>query len=151
MTVNFTYIDLPPIPESLYLDIYNSLKFNTSYSRFTHYKIVKAKKNIYNYIYSIFDPTLYVYDTVNVQKFTADSGNHIDRGRSLVYNFIIDQGNPNVKTNFFKNYNDILPMESHIIEPFKWHSLKVDEIHGVSGIKFGENRISVSVFKSGKH
>jgi hypothetical protein len=97
---------------------------------------------------SIFDTAIYTYDTVNVQTITDQTTIHVDSRRSLVYNFLIEQGNPGITTSFYKDPTASRPEESHIIQPRRWHGLKVNEYHQVTGFVPGDKRIAVCVFKS---
>jgi len=139
---NIEYLDIPPIPESLYNDIIESIK-GESYIKtdVETYRICEAKQSIYDFVLPLFNKTV---DTVNIQQFTSNIPPHIDGGSADKINFIICQGNENITTHFHgKDYK-----ESFIIEPFCWHRLNVSERHSVTGFRPGDKRISVSVFKS---
>jgi len=150
---NFEYIDLPPIPEFLWPEIYLAIDNNQSYSTptCTTYSICEATKNLYDFVSTIFDPEIYTYNMVNVQQFIDNGIKHIDSRRNLTYNFLIDQGNPTVTTNWYRDQADTVPYESHVIEPLRWHRLKVDGYHQVAGFRPGDRRLAVCVFESFKH
>jgi hypothetical protein len=136
---NFQYIDLPPVPESLYTDVYKSLRnpsYNTTEVR--RYYISEATQSIYDFISTIFEP--WMYDTVNIQLIRKDMPWHIDGRRTEVYNYLLSTGNPNVKTNY-KN-------ESIVIEPYRWHRLDTSVLHNVTGMQPGNARLAICVFNA---
>jgi hypothetical protein len=71
---------------------------------------------------------------------------HTDYGRKYAFNYFIDQGGDDVWTNWYDNTTDKNIIESHKIEPFRWHVIAVNpELHGVDGIDPDRYRISISL------
>jgi hypothetical protein len=71
---------------------------------------------------------------------------HTDYGRKYAFNYIIDTGGDDVRTNWYDNIIDKNIIESHKIEPFRWHVIAVNpELHGVDGIHPDRKRISISL------
>ena len=149
----FSYIDeLPPVPESLYLDILESTQINPSYAPpNNYYSVYEAKKSIYDWVYSVFDPAIYDYNMVNVQSIIGNGRIHIDGRRHLLYNFLIRQGNPNITTTWYEDEAGTKPIESHIAQPFRWCRLKTDQWHDYMGVNPGDHRLSLCVFKTFSH
>jgi hypothetical protein len=148
----FSYIDeLPPVPVSLYSDILESIQINLGYVTGKYYFICEAKKNIYNWVHSVFDPAVYDYNMVNVQSITGNGKIHVDGRRNVLYNFLIEQGNPGITTTWYEDQEGTKPIESHIIQPFRWCRLKSDQWHDYTGVNPGDRRLSLCVFKTFDH
>lgn len=68
---------------------------------------------------------------------------HKDWSRWYPVNYVIDTGGTNVVTSWYDDKKKLL--ESHTIEPFRWHVLAGKVYHGVQGIKPGRERILISI------
>lgn len=68
---------------------------------------------------------------------------HKDWSRWYPINYVIDTGGSNVATSWYSDFHEKL--ESHIIEPFRWHVLDGKTFHGVEGIMPGRERILISI------
>jgi hypothetical protein len=69
---------------------------------------------------------------------------HVDYGRKYAFNYFIDLGGDNVWTHWYDNNYNII--ESHCIEPFRWHLIAVNpEIHSADGMEPGKKRICISL------
>ena len=143
---NFEYINyLPIVPEEIVTEIISSTK---NMNRWASHRAD---------VYQLFECTQKLYDFINlhlgeqyvakVQLIKNTLPIHVDIGRSSVFNYIIETGGDNVHTIFYsKNNDDYTVIESHYIEPFKWHRLNVATPHSVSTISPNNKRISLSVF-----
>lgn len=144
---NFEYINtLPTVPEEIITDALSAIGTPNYWlnKRSDSYQVFPGTEKLYDFIHSHLDEQYRV--TIQVIKNTIPI--HIDIGRSIVFNYIIDTGGEDIYTIFYskndENYNVI---ESHKIEPFKWHRLTVSTPHSVSTISPNDKRISLSVFK----
>lgn len=69
---------------------------------------------------------------------------HFDYGRKYAINYFIDTGGDNVWTHWYDA--DKNKIESHHIEPFRWHIIAVNpELHSADGIVPGRKRTSISL------
>jgi hypothetical protein len=69
---------------------------------------------------------------------------HFDYGRKYAFNYFIDTGGDNVWTHWYDN--DRNRIESHHVEPFRWHMIAVNpELHSADGIEPGRRRICISL------
>ncbi len=72
---------------------------------------------------------------------------HRDRGyqnnvaRTLAVNYLLDAGGDAVNTVIYSDDGEVL--ESEIIQPHRWHSIRVDMLHTVLGLVPGVFRISL--------
>jgi hypothetical protein len=138
-TKNFHYLDLKPIPESLYSDIWHDLNNPTlSDLPMDKYQISDVNDRLKDCMHDIFNGTGYQFDCVNVQRISKDLKWHIDGRRISVCNFLIQPGGENVKTLF--------PDEELVIEPFRWHHLNVQRWHRVINLS-QPPRLAICVFK----
>lgn len=144
--LNFEYIDfLPTVPDELIKEIYESINAPNYWlnKKTDSYSVFPGTEKIYNFIHSQLD-TRY---RASIQVIKNTIPIHIDIGRSIVFNYIIDTGGDNIHTIFYsKNNDDYTVIESHCIESFKWHKLNVATPHSVSTILPNNKRISLSVF-----
>lgn len=138
---NFEYLDLPKLPEELIKEVYFSIEINpNTFHHFGYEKFAfhQGTKKLYEFTRSIFD-----FDhLVNVLVLRDGFYIHTDVNRNLAYNYIIEPGGPAVATNF--HYPEIQKMESYVIKPHRWHRLRVDVKHNVTGIE--SERIVLSVW-----
>jgi hypothetical protein len=63
--------------------------------------------------------------------------------RTLAFNYLLDCGGEDVVTSIYDDSYNLI--ESHIIKLHRWHSIKVDMLHGVSGLTPGRFRIAISL------
>lgn len=75
------------------------------------------------------------------QLMTTDVPVHTDQGTVLKFVYVIQTGGDAVQTEFWQ---DGKITESYQILPHRWHTLKVDSEHSVTGIEPGKRRISVT-------
>ena len=125
-----------------------------------HWLVLKAPKTVVDWASQEFSNQYHVA----VQVFAGDSYflPHIDRGRSKVFNFLVDTGGDNVKTCFWKlkpefsshlvdnsrkgfEYNTIDLVESVVFKPGQWWNIDVSQIHSVEGLDPSRKRISLTL------
>jgi hypothetical protein len=144
--LNFEYIDfLTILPKELINEIYDSITAPSYWlnKETDDYSVFSGTEKIYNFIHLQLD----IKYRASIQVIKNTIPIHIDIGRSIVFNYIIDTGGNNIDTIFYsKNNDDYTIIESHCIEPFKWHRLNVSTPHSVSTILPNNKRISLSVF-----
>ncbi len=73
---------------------------------------------------------------------------HRDRalnGKSipLTFNYLLDCGGSDVSTTIYDDQGRIL--ETQIIKPLRWHSIKVDMLHGLHGLMPGCFRVALNL------
>lgn len=143
---NFEYINtLPNVPEEIITEALSSINSPNYWlnKKSDSYQVFPGTEKLYNFIHSHLNEQYRV--TVQVIKNTIPI--HVDIGRSVVFNYIIDTGGDDIHTIFYsKNNEDYTIIESHNIKPFKWHRLNVATPHSVSTISPNNKRISLSVF-----
>jgi hypothetical protein len=144
--LNFKYIDfLPILPEEIVTEIISSTKNMNQWAshRADVYQLFECTQKLYDFI-DLHLSELYV---ANVQLIKNTLPIHVDIGRLFVFNYIIETGGDNAHTIFYsKNNDDYTVIESHCIEPFKWHRLNVSTPHSVSTILPHNQRVSLSIF-----
>jgi hypothetical protein len=67
---------------------------------------------------------------------------HKDHGTQIKFNYIIDQGGGNAKTNYYDDEGILL--DSYIMEEHEWYILDVSKNHGVTDVTPGQKRISIT-------
>lgn len=137
------YLNLPPIPE----DIINNLNRNwNQYKR-------KADYGNGTYIWSdSFNEEMNTWCQKNISSsmhfgFQIISGNlpkHKDVGTVSKLIYLVESGGPNATTNFYDDKDPTVKIGSVIIEPKKWHALKVDVIHDVTNVDLAKTRFSIT-------
>lgn len=68
---------------------------------------------------------------------------HVDRNTLIKFVYLLDTGGDNVVTSFYKDDKTTV-IESVTLEPYRWHMLKVDVPHGVTGIDPARTRFSIT-------
>ena len=134
------------IPPSLYLTNVEDIKqlvctWHTPIDENeTSYSTYEAPKELHAWIQQFFD-----FDViVNYQIIHGQIPVHIDYGRTIYWNYIIDTGGTNIVTRFWNLE------ETEIIQEFEcklheWYELDVSQKHDVSYVE--GYRIGLSVFK----
>jgi hypothetical protein len=69
---------------------------------------------------------------------------HKDKGRAVAYNYILEQGGPNVITNVYDEDKTTVLQSEHI-PLHRWHRIDVSKYHGVHNIQPGAFRYAISV------
>ncbi len=158
----FEYLDaLPPVSSDLLnearhaslnrVSTFVDPKFSTYQFYLLQGKIAEFTKSIFNFKHS-----------VSVQVIKNGAPVHVDIGRAVAYNYIIETGGVNVLTAYF-NIDDFIqdrnnrhlrlfpkldcapaePIYTVCIEPNRWHKLNVSVPHTVLNI--GSERIAITV------
>lgn len=164
--MNFSYIKFPNLPDEFVKPCLNMVplietdpflkKINELEGQAVRLTYVPAlaQKWIYeNIIFKYFKhysqnlmmPFIHVsHHNPNLDRGPESHPIHIDYGRKYAFNYFIDLGGNNVWTHWYdKDKNKI---ESHKIEPFRWHIISVNpEFHSADGIELNSKRICISL------
>jgi hypothetical protein len=135
------YLNLPVIPA----DIISRLNRN-----FNQYQLRIGQEEPNYYWSDSFNTDINQWCQKNIcetmywgfQIMTGDIKIHQDNGTLTKLIYLIDAGGNNVYTNFYDNDKNIT--HSYVIEPNRWHILKADSYHSVSGIELGQTRFSLT-------
>lgn len=147
--LNFEYLELPSLPPALLAEIHKSIDLNPNLfpGNDPGYTIHNGTMPLYEFLRPFFDDSY----QIQVQQFL---GGHLvpihkDYRRNITCNYIIELGGPKVFTHWYElnidNNYDLI--ESHKIEPFRWHRIRVQTPHNISGTVTGQNRISLCAFQ----
>jgi hypothetical protein len=166
--MNFTYINLPPLPvefEQQCLDLIPlswtndrliELNKKEGVSHSITYLPAEVKDWIKQHIISIIDPEFKHPELINkmmlhINKYIEhDQGNgvhpiHIDYGRKYAFNYILTLGGPDPITSWYEKDKTTL-VEEYRIEEKRWHLIHVNPAwHGVRGQVEGELRTIISL------
>jgi hypothetical protein len=138
----FHYVNLPKIPNEILKQInydfssYNNktVAHNGNY-RWTdsHNKIINdwCQRNICKEMYWAF------------QIISGDLSIHKDKGTKTKFIYLLEAGGDNVITEFYDEDKTSV-IQSVVIEPYRWHVLKVDSFHCVKNINPGKIRFSIT-------
>jgi len=144
----FKYLDLPKLNNLKCLSTDEQIFQIGPWGSFNAFKI--KDNDLLSEIQSIFYPHLNRIQNKRLfvwyQTIDESFNNHIHTDpREFGISYIIDTGGENVKTNFYNTDKTLL--ESHIIEPNKWHMLNGKVFHSVDNIKGKRSGISISLIK----
>jgi hypothetical protein len=159
----FEYLDtLPPVS----LDLLNEVRYTALNSKstfvdpeFSTYQFYLLQGKIKEFTQSIFN----FEHSVSVQVIKNGVPVHVDIGRIVAYNYIIETGGSNVLTAYF-NIDDFIqdrnnrhlrlfpkldcplaePVYANCIEPNRWHKLNVSLPHTVLNIESERMAITVT-------
>ena len=158
----FEYLDyLPPVSLELQTEAKHSILNRASTfvdPKFATYQVYVLQGKIKEFTKSIFD----FEHGVSVQVIKNGAPVHVDIGRRVAYNYIIETGGSDVLTSYF-NIDDFIqdrnnrhlrlfpkldcppaePLYSVCIEPNRWHKLNVSLPHTVLNIE--SERIAITV------
>ena len=136
----YKLIQLPAIPEELYSTDINVIKKNGSLWEGTDpsYSTYKCSKELEKWIQSHFDwPVKTSYQHIHGQIPT-----HVDFGRNVCYNYIINTGsNERVYTRWYND--DGVCISCCCLPKLTWHELDVSIPHNVSYVD--GNRLGITV------
>lgn len=138
---NFEYINLPKIPDELIPELYQSIKDDDVRQSYIGYTLYHFKPNLKQFILNLFGEGF----TCAIQVIAGEQPIHIDYGREVAHNYIIDLGGEHVTTSFYKDLTGLDKLENICIEPHRWHKLNVSVPHGVEGII--TKRISITAWQ----
>jgi hypothetical protein len=145
--INFEYVDFPEIPKHLHIEIYKSILDNPDLFQNTgltnRYTIHEGTAPLYEFVSTFLDASYLVQPQKIFGGYVTPV--HIDTRRNFTYNYLIDCGGSEVYTNFYDKDKNLI--ESHCIEPFRWHRLNVECLHNVTGTVFGRTRVALTVFQ----
>jgi hypothetical protein len=138
----FKYLDLSTVPEDLIVEVYNSIDqaLPLTEKQFDHYKIFQCNENLTDFVSKLFEHPIYC----GIQVIKQGQEIHRDFGRTVAYNYIIEPGGSSVTTNFYTDLVGSKKIESVLINPSKWHQLRVSIPHQVNGIV--GKRISITAW-----
>lgn len=88
--------------------------------------------NVTTYVKNLKDP-----------KLSGSHGPHKDVGRIYALNYYLTLGGSSVRTIWYDD--DEKELQTICIEPYRWCILKVDQTHGVKGIRIGQLRTFLSL------
>jgi hypothetical protein len=120
--------NIPQLPEEMILEIYESIRSfpnNFQYPNYEYYKQYAVTKKLQLYVQDLFtvDYSVSVHIIKNKIKI------HKDFGRSIAYNYIIDNGGKHAETCFYDDNYQLI--EKHNIVEHCWHRLDVSVYHNV--------------------
>jgi hypothetical protein len=137
---HYRYIDLPRLPDTLIAGINRN---------FDDYDIV-VHADTYTWSNS-FNQEINQWCQENICAdmywgFQIIRGNlitHIDRETTVKFVYLLDTGGDNVVTSFYADDNTTV-IDSVVLEAHRWHILKVDVPHGVTGVNADRTRFSIT-------
>lgn len=136
------YINLPQIPDNLIDNVLTKM----------HGVVDNSKSAFENYYWSDHDnQQIDQWCKQNIcgemywgfQVIVGDLPKHQDHGTKIKFIYLIDAGGQQVTTTFWDD-DQITMLEKYVIPCHKWHILKADTPHSVSGIELGMTRFSVT-------
>ena len=146
--INFKYLSFPKIPLDLLDEREYILTGKDAFFERKVYRAVMMNKRLHTFcieeillpffktfeIVPFIDPTyekIFTYHVIN-----RLMGPHIDKGRIITLNYILESGNDQYLpyTTFYNNLTDLNETERTQIELEKWHFLRVAIPHSVIGI-----------------
>lgn len=68
---------------------------------------------------------------------------HVDNVTVIKMNYLVDTGGPDVITEWYAE-DGVTVIDSVVIDPHRWHILKVDTLHGVKNVMPGATRFSIT-------
>ena len=138
---------LPRLPDNIINEVYKSIETGinrveipegASKDEFNMYAWIPANDAVQNWCISNISPDLYW----GVQVIDKDLPMHKDNTTELKFNYIIDQGSVDAKTNYYDDAKILL--DSYVLEKHSWYILNVRAFHEVTGLKHGGKRVSIT-------
>ena len=126
---------------------HSSLPMVLSGKNFPSFKLYELPNALSKYLISM----IHTIDTsvkfAAIQSVTGAQDIHIDNGRTLVYNYVLDSGGENSITCWYDKTSDV---EFNIIDsvklmPRRWHKLNVLNYHRVNNLT--STRVAITVFR----
>lgn len=135
---------------------------NPAYHNFKYDKLID--KLINDEFFKFFKPRKIIFHCVVIANMSNSNAAclypHIDTSRSVVLNFVVDCGGPQVSTVFydksheidrghgqFFSYDEILPVDTYILKN-KWYALNTSRVHSVENIQSTRILISLKIARS---
>jgi hypothetical protein len=146
MTNNYIeYLNLPPVPEELLYPIQDIInnppkpgsKIPASYH---YFQTRLVSQQLFDWVREQFKSDCYTQYQIVREGIAI----HTDAGRDVAFNYILQTGGGNASTNIYDKDKNLI--YSQIIQPKRWHRLKTDEYHNVTGITTDRVAISVELF-----
>jgi hypothetical protein len=141
MSSCFKYLDFPALSDAMHTEIYNSFLENPNYFEFKEdkfYKIHLANDKLTETVKSIIPNP----GKISVQLIQNSLPIHVDIGRTEAINYLISTGGDDVYTCFYQNN---MLVDRLVIQPFRWHWMKVSNPHTVINLKKDQPRISITI------
>lgn len=133
--MNWRLLDVPTVPEELILPVEQVLEIENIFGGYTkNYTIHEVQDDLREWLQSVFpERTKFRYQTL-----VKDIPCHVDRGRDVAINYLVDAGGDSVSTAWYTDeFGD--KIEEVVLEPNSWHELKVDQwhtVHNITGRRF---------------
>lgn len=139
------YLDLPAIPEELLYPIHDIItmppKPNSKVpASYYYFQTRLVSEQLSQWVTDIFKMDCYA----QYQLIREGVHIHKDVGRNVAFNYILQTGGENVRTNIYDEDKNLIC--SDIIQPKRWHRLKTDVFHDVTGMTTDRVAVSVEVF-----
>lgn len=136
------YLDLPPIPQEL-LEPFDEIvnkppkPYSLISAQYKSFQTRLVNDNLADWTKTLFGTNSFV----QYQIITRGLDIHKDPGRTVAFNYLLCDGGPTARTCFFDNNKTLVYLEK--IQLQKWHRIKTDVFHTVTGLQ--SHRIAVSV------
>lgn len=136
------YLDLPPVPEDLLYPIQDIINMPPKLgskvpSSYHYFQTRTVSDKLFQWANDLFKVDCYTqYQIVR-------EGVHIhkDVGRDVAFNYILQSGGDAVSTNIYNEDKNLI--YSEVIQSKRWHRLRTDMYHDVTGMV--TDRIAISV------
>ena len=128
--MTYRFLELPSVPEHLILPVEETLKLENIFGGHTNnYTIHEVQDELREYLQALFpDYTKFRYQTLR-----EEIPVHKDRGRDIAVNYIIDAGGEDACTVWYEE-DYTTPTHDVQLPVHRWHELRVDTYHSVTGI-----------------
>jgi len=138
----YQYINLPRIPDSILSKI--NYDFNSYDTKVTTPDGVYTWTDSYNQEINSWCQENICRDMYwAFQIIRGDFAIHKDRGTKTKFCYLLETGGSNVVTSFYDEDKTTV-VDSVVLDPHRWHILKVDSYHGVTGIEPDKVRFSIT-------
>jgi hypothetical protein len=145
--MHINYINYPSIPEELLLSVDEIISLPAEANLVKEFQTFWNKKinpELEEWLRSSFKMKFYAYYQVIHHKIPIHYDKPAFKGdRRIAFNYLLDLGGDNVITSIYDK--DYKTLESKCLPLKKWHSIKVEMLHGVEGIDPNKFRVALSV------
>lgn len=132
------YLNFPPLPEEILKDINWNFNEYKKLQRGNYVWSDSFNQAINSWAQKNICPTMYFA----FQIMDSDLAMHKDIGTKVKLNYILDPGGAAVATEFYNDNQKLV--QSVVLEPHRWHIMKADTFHAVSGIEEGKIRFAIT-------
>lgn len=145
MSNYLVYINIPPVPEVL-LEPINTIvnkppKPNSNVSSSYHFFQTRlVSDELQQWAQDTFKRPCYAQYQIIREGVMI----HKDRGRNVAFNYLLDTGGPDVRTNVYDESKQLVFSEA--IPERTWHRLKTDVFHDVRGMVSDRVALSIEIF-----